>query len=179
MTVRTLRITALAAASLLALSCGESSQATSAPGAAVAPRATLTVTPRAPAAPAAARARVRGAVVRFSARGVHVDVTIRSDSPTTRDLLARLPLRIDLEELSGREKIAYLSPGLRTKGSPGSDPKDGDLIYYRPWGNLGFYYDAAGIGYSDETINLGTYRATRRQLDRLQGRGVTVRVLRR
>lgn len=117
---------------------------------------------------------VEGAVVRFSARGQTVDVTLRADHPTSRDFLARLPMTIDLEEFAGREKISYLDPRLETEGSPGSDPEDGDLIYFAPWGNLGFYYDADSVGYSDDTIHLGTYDATRKQLERLEGPGVRV-----
>ncbi len=64
-----------------------------------------------------------------------------------------------------------------TEGSPGSDPADGDLIYFIPWGNLGFYYNTDGIGYSDQTIHLGTYQATREQLERLEGNNVTVELV--
>ncbi len=120
---------------------------------------------------------MRGTVVRFSGNGAHVDVTIRSNHPTSRHFLSMLPLRLKLEQFAGKEKISYLPRKLRTKGSPGSDPKDGDLIYYAPWGNLGFYYDAFGIGYSRDTINLGTYRASERRLARLTRGRVYVRVL--
>jgi hypothetical protein len=65
---------------------------------------------------------------------------------------------------------------LRHRGSPGSDPESGDLIYFVPWGNLGFYYNAEGIGYSDDTIHLGTYDASLDQLKRLEGE-VTVEVI--
>jgi hypothetical protein len=117
--------------------------------------------------------------VRFSGDGVHVDVTIRSNHPTTRDFLSMLPLRLRLEEFAGKEKISYLPRKLRTKGSPGSDPENGDLIYYAPWGNLGFCYDASEIGFSRDTINLGSYRASAKRLARLQRGRVAVRVLRR
>jgi hypothetical protein len=63
-----------------------------------------------------------------------------------------LPLELPIEEFNGREKIAYLPRELNHAGSPGSDPEDGDLIYYTPWGNLGFYYNTAGVGYSDATM---------------------------
>ena len=58
------------------------------------------------------------------------------------------------------EKIGYLPRPLTLDGSPGSDPEDGDLIYFIPWGNLGFYYNAAGIGYSDQTLHIGSYEAS-------------------
>jgi hypothetical protein len=83
---------------------------------------------------------------------------------------------INVEEFAGREKISYLPRELRYRGSPGSDPESGDLIYFVPWGNLGFYYNAEGIGYSDDTIHLGTYDASLDQLERLEGE-VTVEVI--
>ena len=58
---------------------------------------------------------------------------------------------------------------LALDGSPGSDPENGDLIYFIPWGNLGFYYNAAGIGYSDQTLHIGSYEASREQLEGLEG----------
>ncbi|WP_418277029.1 cyclophilin-like fold protein [Isoptericola jiangsuensis] len=119
---------------------------------------------------------VVGTVVRFSGDGESVEVTIGEDSPATRDFLSMLPLTLDLEEFNDREKIAYLPRELEHDGSPGSDPEDGDLIYYVPWGNLGFYYDTEGTGYSDDTLHLGTYDAARDHLDRLEGE-IAVEVL--
>ena len=119
---------------------------------------------------------VVGTIVRFSSSRTSVDVTIGQNNPAVRDFLSMLPLTLRVEEFTGREKISYLPRRLRHRGSPGSDPKNGDLIYFVPWGNLGFYYNAEGIGYSDATIHLGTYDAPLDQLERLEGR-VTVRVI--
>jgi hypothetical protein len=119
---------------------------------------------------------VVGTVVRFATGSETVDVTIGEDSPATRDFLGMLPVTLAVEELSGREKIAALPRELAYEGTPGSDPEDGDLIYFIPWGNLGFYYNAAGIGYSDQTLHLGTYDATAEQLARLEGQ-VTVEIV--
>ncbi|WP_129789943.1 cyclophilin-like fold protein [Promicromonospora panici] len=121
---------------------------------------------------------VAGTIVRFTSDDAQVDVTIGEDTPAVRDFLSMLPLTLDVEELSGREKIAYLPRELDLEGTPGSDPEDGDLIYYTPWGNLGFYYNASGIEYSDQTLHLGTYEASRDELDRLEGPGVTIEVVR-
>ena len=115
-------------------------------------------------------------IVRFSANATSVDVTIGEDNPAVRDFLSMLPLTITVEEFAGREKISYLPRKLRHRGSPGSDPESGDLIYFVPWGNLGFYYNAEGIGYSDDTIHLGTYDATLDELERLEGE-VTVEII--
>jgi hypothetical protein len=126
----------------------------------------------------AAEDDVAGTIVRFTSDDAQVDVTIGDDTPAVRDFLSMLPLTLDVEELSGREKIAYLPRELDIEGTPGSDPEDDDLIYYTPWGNLGFYYNASGIEYSDQTLHLGTYDATRDELDRLEGTDVTIEIVR-
>ncbi|ELT47451.1 cyclophilin-like fold protein [Brucella intermedia] len=122
--------------------------------------------------------QVVGTVVRFAVGETSVDVTIGQDNPTVRDLLSRLPLTMKLEEYVGREKIAYVSPKLETEGSPGSDPEDGDLIYFAPWGNIGFYYDTSGVGYSDQTIHIGKYKASLSDLEKLEGKSVRVELAR-
>ena len=120
--------------------------------------------------------RIVGTTVRFSSNTTSVDVTIGEDNPAVRDFLSMLPLTLTVEEFAGREKISYLPRELRHGRSPGSDPEGRDLIYFVPWGNLGFYYNAEGIGYSDDTIHLGTYDASLDQLERLEGE-VTVEVI--
>ena len=124
-----------------------------------------------------AAADVVGTVVQFSDGSTTVELTIDEDNPTVRDFLSMLPLTLTLEEFNGREKIAYLPRELAHEGSPGSDPEDGDLIYYIPWGNIGFYYNTAGIGYSDQTIHLGTYNTSLDLLEQLEGRDVTVEIV--
>ena len=119
---------------------------------------------------------VVGTIVRFSSSRTSVDVRIGQNNPTVRDFLSMLPLTLRVEEFAGREKISYLPRKLRHGGSAGSDPNDGDLIYFVPWGNLGFYYNTDGIGYSDDTIHLGTYNAPLARLEQLEGR-VSVRVI--
>jgi hypothetical protein len=113
--------------------------------------------------------RVVGTVVRFTSDRTSVDVTVGEDSPVVRDFLSMLPLEVPFEEFAGREKIAYLPRQLDFSGSPGSDPENGDLIYFTSWGNLGFYYNASGIEYSDATLHIGTYTATEEQLSLLEG----------
>jgi hypothetical protein len=115
-----------------------------------------------------------GTVLRFSSPAASVDVTVDQDNPAVRDLLSGLPLRLTLAELAGREKVAYLPERLEHTGSPGSDPEDGDLIYFVPWGNLGFYYNAEDIGYSDQTIHIGTYEAAPDELRQLEGAEIVV-----
>lgn len=122
--------------------------------------------------------QVVGTVVRFTAGSTSVDLTIGEDNPTVRDFLSLLPLTMTLEEYAGREKIGYFERKLTTEGSPGSDPEDGDLIYFIPWGNIGFYYNTAGIGFSNQTVHIGKYDASREQLEQLEGQPVRVEVVR-
>jgi hypothetical protein len=100
-----------------------------------------------------------------------------SDNPTVRDFLSLLPATAAFEEFAGREKIGYLPRELAVSGSPGSDPVDGDLIYFVPWGNLGLYYNAEGIGYSEQTIHLGTFTATPAELAAFDGADVTMEIV--
>ncbi len=94
-----------------------------------------------------------------------------------RDFLSAPTVDDESWEFAGREKIGYISRKLMVKGSKGSDPEDGDLIYFVPWGNLGFYYNASGIGYSDQTIHIGKYRATPAELARFDGQTVIVEIV--
>jgi hypothetical protein len=143
--------------------------------------ASVPVTPSTPAASSSrapeAGAGVVGTVVRFSRGSTAVEVTIGEDNPAVRDFISMLPLTLTLEEFAGREKIAYLPRELAHEGSPGSEPENGDLIYYIPWGNLGFYYNTEGIGFSDQAIHLGTYEASLEELGQLEGPDVTVEVI--
>jgi hypothetical protein len=138
---------------------------------------TPSTSPSAPPRSTPQRNSVEGTVVRFTGDGVSVDVTIGGDNVATRDFVSMLPLRLRIKEFAGREKIGYLPRRLDVDGAPGSDPEDGDLIYFVPWGNLGFYYNTEGIGYSDDTINLGTYRASQEQLERLENQDVRIEVV--
>jgi hypothetical protein len=121
---------------------------------------------------------VEGTVLRFASAEVQIDVPITPDNPTVRDLLSLLPITIAIEEFNGREKIGYPPRRLVTQGSPGHDSEDGDLIYFAPWGNLGFYYNAEGIGHDDRVIHLGTFSAPREQLAGLEAGDVTITVAR-
>jgi hypothetical protein len=174
---RSLPLAALLAAVLALAACGADDPPSSSSGTpSPSPSAPQAETPEATPTPRASPRRnsVEGAVVRFAGGGVTVDVTIRNDNLATRDFVSMLPLTLRLEEFNGREKIADLPRELDVAGAPGSDPEDGDVIYFVPWGNLGFYYNTEGIGYSDDTINIGTYTASEQQLQRLENQELTV-----
>ncbi|GAB2447905.1 hypothetical protein HD599_001682 [Conyzicola lurida] len=130
-----------------------------------------------PVLPTGAPHDVVGTVVRFSSDRTSVDVTVDQDTPAVREFLSVLPLELVVEEFNGKEKIAYLPRELDAAETPGSDPEDGDLIYFTPWGNLGFFYDATGIGYTDQTLHIGTFTAGREELALLETGAVTVAVV--
>lgn len=176
---------ALGAATLLGALCGcattadgPAPTATPSPSPAQPPPAPVPAAPVPSSTPVPGQPdAVEGTVLRFASSRTTIDVTIGPDNATVRELLSMLPITTRVEDFAGSEKIAYLPRELDVAGSPGSDPEDGDLIYYAPWGNLGFYYDAAGVGYSDQTIHLGTFDARATDLNDLEGADVTIEVV--
>ncbi|UYO97248.1 cyclophilin-like fold protein [Microbacterium sp. M28] len=177
MALRTFTIGTTLLLALVLTACGAASDEPT--PAASPPRAAESTSVRTSPAPESTRDEpsVVGTIVRFSAGDAVVDVTIGEDSPATRDFLSMLPMTLELAEFNGREKIAYPGRELAWEGSPGSDPADGDLIYFTPWGNIGFYYDTSGIGYSDDTLHLGTYDATEEELSRFEGARTSVEIV--
>ena len=115
--------------------------------------------------------------VRFSAGDAEIIIRI-TDNPTSRDLLSKLPLTLTFEEFAGREKISYLPQRLTTDGSPGHASRNGDLIYYVPWGNLGLFYNADGGGPSNDVIAIGTVESGMQHINRLEQGQVTVETIR-
>jgi hypothetical protein len=64
-----------------------------------------------------------------------------SDSATGRDLIAQLPLTIDMTDHGSVEKTGPLPVPLSTAGQPdGADPDIGDVGYYAPGNDLVLYY---------------------------------------
>ncbi|WP_329790165.1 cyclophilin-like fold protein [Lentzea sp. DG1S-22] len=63
------------------------------------------------------------------------------DSATGRDLIAQLPLTIDMIDHGSVEKTGPLPAPLSRNGQPdGADPDIGDVGYYAPGNDLVFYY---------------------------------------
>lgn len=63
------------------------------------------------------------------------------DSAATRDLLAQLPVTLDMVDHGGVEKTGPLPRPLSLAGQPvGADPGVGDLGYYAPGKDLVLYY---------------------------------------
>ena len=65
-----------------------------------------------------------------------------SDSAATRDLVAQLPVTIDMVDHDEVEKTGPLPAPLSLEGQPeGADPDVGELGYYAPGKDLVLYYD--------------------------------------
>jgi hypothetical protein len=120
---------------------------------------------------------IPGTTVRFESSTGSIDVTITEDNPATRDLLAMLPLTLEFDDFAGREKIAYPPRALRFAGSPPSSAGAGDLAIYTPWGNIAFFYDGERGAPSPQIVRLGTFDATRTELDVLDQGPVTVQIV--
>ena len=70
----------------------------------------------------------------------HLQATI-FDSAAGRDLIAQLPLTIDMIDHGAVEKTGRLPAPLSLDGQPdGADPDVGDVGYYAPGNDLVFYY---------------------------------------
>lgn len=76
------------------------------------------------------------------------------DNATARDLISRLPLKVELEDYADNEKIFYPEPKLSTTGAPeGFNPSAGDITYYAPWGDVAIFYK--DFKYSRGLISIG------------------------
>jgi hypothetical protein len=64
-----------------------------------------------------------------------------ADSPAVDDLLAQLPVTVEMVDHGGVEKTGRLPTALSLQGQPqGADPDVGDLGYYAPGQDLVLYY---------------------------------------
>lgn len=108
-----------------------------------------------PATPQTPPAQQEGTMnILISSDGRTITATL-ADNATSRELVALLPLTLELEDYASTEKIAYLPKPLSTAGAPAAmTPRAGDLTYYAPWGNLAIFYkdghDSPGL------VKLGT-----------------------
>jgi hypothetical protein len=101
---------------------------------------------------------------------MRVDITIGeqrfhatlSDSAAARDLLAQLPVTVDMTDHGGVEKTGALPAPLSLDGQPeGADPDVGDLGYYAPGNDLVLYY--GDQGYYPGIVILGRLDGTAAQ----------------
>ncbi len=68
-----------------------------------------------------------------------------NDSTASRELLAQLPMALELSDHGSVEKTGALPARLSTAGSPdGADPDVGDIGYYAPSNDFVLYYGDQG-----------------------------------
>jgi len=118
------------------------------------------------------------ASVRFTVGDAEIVVRI-VDNPTSRDFVSMLPVTLSFRDFNAMEKIGDLPRRLTTQGSTGGPPANGDLICFVPWGNLGFFYDAArrDVSFDDQVIPIGTIESGHDRLNDLQTGPVRVEVI--
>jgi hypothetical protein len=100
-----------------------------------------TTPPTAPSAPTATTLRQEEQMkIRITLGDQRFSATI-VDSAAGRDLLAQLPLTVDMTDHGSVEKTGPLPAPLSTAGQPdGADPDVGDVGYYAPGNDLVLYY---------------------------------------
>lgn len=82
------------------------------------------------------------------------------DNPTTRALLERLPMTLDMSELNGNEKYYYLSYSLPTNSERAGNIHTGDLMLYGSDCLVLFYesfstsYNYTKLGYIEDVTGL-------------------------
>ena len=113
-------------------------------------------------------------VVTFTAGSVVVEAVIE-DTPTGRSFVAMLPMTLTFSDFGGAEKVASPQAAFDYSGASGMTPAAGDLFSYRPWGNLGFFYDAGSATYSESLVRIGTTDDLD-EIERLDGQRVTIAV---
>lgn len=63
------------------------------------------------------------------------------DNSAGKSFLELLPLTLKMSDYNSTEKISTIGSELNTSGMPSSyDPDMSDIAYYKPWGNLCFFY---------------------------------------
>jgi len=136
------RLTAFAAASLLAFSVGQPAQANDR----AAPAPTFQLAQAAPE-------RTGTMKIRMTING-QVAMATLENTPAAKAFAALLPLNLTLTDYASTEKISDLPQRLPQEGSPpGFTPVIGDITYYAPWGNLAIFY--RDFGYSRGLLKLG------------------------
>jgi hypothetical protein len=150
---------------------------TAAPMTAGSPAPALSPEARATAAQASG-GDMRQTRVRFSVGNTEIILRV-ADNLTSRDFVSMLPLTLQFRDFNAMEKIGDLPRQLTIEGSTGSAPANGDLIYFIPWGNLGFFYDAArrDASFDDRVIPIGTIETGSDRLSELETGPVRVELI--
>jgi hypothetical protein len=165
------RLLGLAVAAVLAGACAPIAE--SAPTSSTEARVTVSMTPELSTGRDMGQTRVRFTVG-------DAEIIVRTaDNPTSRDFVSMLPLTLDFRDFNAMEKVGDLPRRLTTEGSTGGAPANGDLIYFVPWGNLGFFYDAGrrDVTFDDRVIPIGTIETGYERLSDLETGPVRVELI--
>ncbi|AZS52157.1 hypothetical protein DM558_03405 [Entomomonas moraniae] len=102
--------------------------------------------------------------VRFTFNGKQA-IAVLNDNPTTRSMLAQLPITLPFEDYSRTEKITYFPNKLSKQDAPaGHAASAGDITCYGPWGNLAIFYKS--FPYSNGLIYMGKFESGFEELSR-------------
>lgn len=84
---------------------------------------------------------------------------VLEDTAAARDFAKLLPLKLNLKDYGGHEKVATLKTPLDISGSPrGTDGKKGEIAYFAPFKNFVIYYGYQP--YYDGIVRLGKLEKT-------------------
>lgn len=101
-------------------------------------------------------------------------IAVLNDNPTTRSMLAQLPITLPFEDYSRTEKITYFPNKLSKQDAPaGYAASAGDITCYGPWGNLAIFYKNSP--YSNGLIYMGKFESGFEELSR-QGNNFDVTI---
>ncbi len=115
-----------------------------------------------------------GLAITFTTGGTPFHATL-DDSAAARDLLAMLPVTIDMADHGGVEKTGPLPGPLSLDGQPdGADPAVGDVGYYAPGNDLVLYH--GDQGYHPGIVVLGRLEETAAERVAAMAGSVTVTV---
>jgi len=99
-----------------------------------------------------------------------------ADNASSRDFASLLPLTLTLSDYAATEKVSDLPKRLSTKGAPaGYDPRQGDIAYYAPWGNLALFHK--DFRYSEGLVKLGKLDSGAEVLTRAGTMRVTIELI--
>lgn len=82
-------------------------------------------------------------------------------------------MTLTFADFGGKEKVATPTGKLDFTDAKGLNPEVGDLFSYKPWGNIGFFYNTEGNTFSDDLTKIGETEDID-QIRLLDGKRVTI-----
>jgi hypothetical protein len=75
-----------------------------------------------------------------------------ADTQSAKEFYNQLPLRVTMKDFASREKIYVLPKKLSGAKISAQSLKSGDVAYFKPWGNIAFFYDGEEMSTEDLEI---------------------------